>query len=179
MYQRYSGSRPVSAAESACEAITGGARWVHEQLSLGLLTMCAWLRTWWLHAVGHCARQLAFVRDEMLVLTLVARDAHTPWYAKLIAALAAGYSFSPLQLIPSFIPVFGLLDDMVVLALGVRLALRLTPPRVLASCRERAAETRLAGREMSRRAALAFGALWAAMAVLSLIVSGALLARIL
>ena len=108
------------------------------------------------------------------------RTASPPLAARGSCAFARRrYSFSPLQLIPSFIPVFGLLDDVVVLALGVRHALRLTPPWVLASCRERSAETRLAGREMNQRAALAFGALWVAMAVLRLSVSGALLARIL
>ncbi len=137
------------------------------------------MRTWWSHLADVCARQVALVRAEILVLTLVARDARTPWYAKLIASLAAGYSFSPLQLIPSFIPVFGLLDDVVVLALGVRLALRMTPPQVLASCRKRAVEPRLAGQQAPRRAALAFGALWVVMATLSLMVSVALLAHVL
>jgi uncharacterized membrane protein YkvA (DUF1232 family) len=79
------------------------------------------------------------VRREVHTLALVARDARTPWYAKLIAALAVGYGFSPIQLIPSFIPVLGLLDDVVILSAGMRVALWLTPPGALSACRERAA----------------------------------------
>jgi uncharacterized membrane protein YkvA (DUF1232 family) len=60
------------------------------------------------------------------------------WYAKLVAACTAGYLFSPIQLIPSFIPVIGLLDDFLVLFLGVKLLQRIIPPDILTECREQA-----------------------------------------
>jgi uncharacterized membrane protein YkvA (DUF1232 family) len=60
------------------------------------------------------------------------------WYAKLVAACTAGYLCSPIQLIPSFIPVIGLLDDFFVLFLGVKLLQRIIPPEILTECRERA-----------------------------------------
>lgn len=66
------------------------------------------------------------------------------WYAKVVAACTAGYLFSPIQFIPNFIPVIGFLDDVLVLFLGAKLLQRITPPDVLAECRElaKAAETR-------------------------------------
>lgn len=60
------------------------------------------------------------------------------WYAKLVAACTTGYLFSPVQLIPNFIPVFGLLDDFLIFVLGVKLLQRIIPPDVLLECREQA-----------------------------------------
>jgi len=60
------------------------------------------------------------------------------WYAELVAACTAGYLFSPIQLIPTFIPVIGFLDDFLVLFLGVKLLERIIPPDILRECRERA-----------------------------------------
>ena len=60
------------------------------------------------------------------------------WYAKLVAACTTGYLFSPVQLIPNFIPVFGLLDDFLTFVLGVKLLQRIIPPDVLLECREQA-----------------------------------------
>lgn len=58
-----------------------------------------------------------------------------PWYAKLVAACSAAYLFSPIQLIPSYIPVIGFLDDFLVLFVAARLLQRIIPPEVLAECR--------------------------------------------
>jgi uncharacterized membrane protein YkvA (DUF1232 family) len=118
-------------------------------------------------AARVCVRQLALVRREIHALALVARHACTPWYAKLIATLAVGYTFSPVQIIPSVIPVLGLLDDVVILSAGMRLALWLTPPAILAECRERAEGQREgeAG-TMGRRTMFVVGAVWLVMATL-------------
>ena len=48
------------------------------------------------------------------------------------------YAVSPIDLIPDFIPVLGLLDDLVVVPLGVLVARRMVPAEVMAECRERA-----------------------------------------
>jgi uncharacterized membrane protein YkvA (DUF1232 family) len=134
------------------------------------------------YMVALCAQQLHLMRREIHVLSLVARETRTPWHAKLIATVALAYAFSPIQLIPSFLPVVGWLDDVVILALGVRLALRLTPPDVLASCQERAAESEQSGDEAGqagRRALLVVGAVWLTMATLGMGLSVALIRRFL
>jgi len=48
------------------------------------------------------------------------RDPRVPRYAKAVALLIAAYALSPIDLIPDFIPVFGLLDDVIVIGLGGR-----------------------------------------------------------
>lgn len=59
------------------------------------------------------------LKADSYALYLVARDARTPWYAKLLATLVAAYAFSPIDLIPDFIPVLGYLDDLIIVPLGV------------------------------------------------------------
>lgn len=73
---------------------------------------------------------------EAHVLYLVFRDPRTPWYVKGVAAFPVAYLFSPVQLIPNFIPVIGFLDDLLVLLAGSKLIQRLTPTDLLRECRE-------------------------------------------
>jgi uncharacterized membrane protein YkvA (DUF1232 family) len=80
-----------------------------------------------------------------------------------LAGAVAAYAFSPIDLIPDFIPVLGLLDDVIIVPLGVWLALRMIPAPLLADCRAEA--TLLAERPVSRGAAIAIGAIWIASAL--------------
>jgi uncharacterized membrane protein YkvA (DUF1232 family) len=103
------------------------------------------------------------LKADILALWLAARHPGTPWYAKLLVAAIAAYALSPIDLIPDFIPVLGLLDDLVLLPLGIALAIRLVPPAVLEDCRRRARESLAGqGRPVSRIGAAAIIALWVA-----------------
>lgn len=104
--------------------------------------------------------RLAALKREALTLWIAARDPRTPLAAKLLAGAVAAYAFSPIDLIPDFIPVLGLLDDVIIVPLGVWAALRLIPPPLRAEFRAQAAQ--LAERPVSRTAAAAIVALWAA-----------------
>jgi uncharacterized membrane protein YkvA (DUF1232 family) len=78
------------------------------------------------------------LQKEAHVFYFAFKHPRTPWYAKLIAACAAGYLLSPIQIIPSFIPVIGFMDDLVVLVVGFKLIQKTISPEVLKECRERA-----------------------------------------
>jgi uncharacterized membrane protein YkvA (DUF1232 family) len=73
-----------------------------------------------------------------MALYFAARDPRTPLAAKVLAAVVVAYALSPIDLIPDFIPVIGLLDDLVLLPLGIALVLRLVPPQAMADARARA-----------------------------------------
>jgi uncharacterized membrane protein YkvA (DUF1232 family) len=75
------------------------------------------------------------VKRDIVALWLAARDSRTPWYAKLVAALVAAYALSPIDLIPDFIPIFGYLDDLIIVPLGLWLAIRLIPNELMAEFR--------------------------------------------
>lgn len=76
---------------------------------------------------------------EVVALWFCARHPRTPWFAKALAAAVVAYAFSPIDLIPDFIPVLGLLDDLLLLPVGIWLVLKLVPGDVMAECREQAA----------------------------------------
>lgn len=68
------------------------------------------------------------LRVRLLALWKLMRHRDTPRLPKFIALLVLAYALSPIDLIPDFIPVLGLLDDLLLLPLGIALAVRLTPP---------------------------------------------------
>ena len=75
---------------------------------------------------------------EIYALYLACRDPRTPWYAKLLLASVVALVVSPIDPIPDFIPVIGVLDDIVIARLGTALAIRMIPKEVMAECREKA-----------------------------------------
>ena len=76
---------------------------------------------------------------EVAALWFCARHPRTPFIAKTLAIAVVAYAFSPIDLIPDFIPVIGLLDDLLLLPIGVWIVLKLVPPEVMAECRQQAA----------------------------------------
>jgi uncharacterized membrane protein YkvA (DUF1232 family) len=78
------------------------------------------------------------LQKEALVLYFVFRNPRTPWYVRGITACCVAYVFSPVQLIPSFIPVIGFLDDFLVLFVGAKVVRWFTPPDLLSECSEQA-----------------------------------------
>ena len=112
------------------------------------------------------ARRLS---TETYGLYLAFRDTRTPWHAKAFAALIVGYVFSPIDPIPDFIPGVGLLDDLVVVPVGVLLATKMIPPDVFEECMEKAREAAEGERPVSRVVVVVIVTVWllcAALAVL-------------
>jgi uncharacterized membrane protein YkvA (DUF1232 family) len=106
------------------------------------------------------------LKRESYALYLAARDPRTPWYARLVVGLVVAYAFSPIDLIPDFIPVLGLLDDLVLVPLGIALAIRLIPAPILAESRERANDAFTSGKPVSRTAAIVIVCVWVGLALL-------------
>lgn len=102
----------------------------------------------------------AALQDEVYALYLAYRHAGVPWYAKAWALIVVAYAFSPIDLVPDFIPVLGYLDDLVLIPLGVALAIRLIPPAILAECRAEARRVREAGRPTNWTAGVIILLLW-------------------
>lgn len=75
------------------------------------------------------------IRIEAHAVWLAARDPRTPLPAKLLGLLIAAYALSPIDLIPDFIPVLGLLDDAILIPLGVWLFEKWVPREVMAEHR--------------------------------------------
>ena len=86
-------------------------------------------------ALRAWAREL---RVRLLILWFCRAHPDTPLAAKLLTAFVVAYAFSPIDLIPDFIPLLGYLDDLLIVPAGIYLAFRLLPPHVVAESRLRA-----------------------------------------
>ncbi len=100
------------------------------------------------------------LKTDIFALYLAYRHPQVPWYAQLVVAGVVAYAFSPIDLIPDFIPILGYLDDLLLLPAGIMLALRLIPPEVLAECRHTAQERMQAERPTSWIAASVIIVIW-------------------
>lgn len=105
---------------------------------------------------------------DVYALYVASRHPAVPRVSKLIVAGVVAYLLSPVDLIPDFIPVLGVLDDILLLPLGVALAIRTIPPDVWRECRVRADEELAGGLPRSRAAAAVVVSIWIACAALVL-----------
>lgn len=80
------------------------------------------------------------LKQDAYAVYLAARDPNTAWYVKILAVVVAAYAFSPIDLIPDFIPVIGYLDDLILVPLGIWLVVSLIPEQAMAEYRAKASE---------------------------------------
>jgi uncharacterized membrane protein YkvA (DUF1232 family) len=108
-------------------------------------------------------RRARELKREVHALYFACRDPRVPWYARALAIGIVAYAFSPIDLIPDFIPVLGYLDELVLIPLGVLAVRAMVPPDVLMECRERARQ--METRPRNWVAAGVIVAIWIALAV--------------
>jgi uncharacterized membrane protein YkvA (DUF1232 family) len=107
----------------------------------------------------------AALKREAYALYIAARDPRVPWYAKVVMGLVLAYAFSPIDLIPDFIPVLGYLDDLIIVPLGIALVLRMIPAQVMTDARKQAEELSQQGKPVSRVGAIIIIAIWVIIVV--------------
>ncbi|OCA88149.1 hypothetical protein A8F94_10055 [Bacillus sp. FJAT-27225] len=81
------------------------------------------------------AKQL---KRQIFILYFAYKDERVPWYAKVFTAVIVAYAFSPIDLIPDFIPILGYLDEVILLPIAIWFALRMIPEAVLSDCESKA-----------------------------------------
>ena len=77
------------------------------------------------------------LKNEAFAIYLAAQDPRTPWYAKALIFFVVAHTFSPIDLIPDFIPILGYLDDLIITPGGLWLAVKLIPAEVLEEARRK------------------------------------------
>lgn len=98
------------------------------------------------------------IRVEAHAVWLAARDPRTRWPARLVGLLVAAYALSPIDLVPDFVPVLGLVDDAILIPAGVWLFEQLIEPAQMAE--HRAAAESASHRPTSWAGLLIVVALW-------------------
>lgn len=114
-------------------------------------------------------QQARALKNELRALYLAYQDPRVPWYAKFVVICVVAYALSPIDLIPDPIPVLGYLDDLILVPLGIKLALKLIPPQVMVECRMQAKVNETNAKPKSWIAAAVIVGIW--------ILLGAVIAR--
>jgi uncharacterized membrane protein YkvA (DUF1232 family) len=117
----------------------------------------------WKQRVGH-------LKTETYAIYLAYKDSRVPWYAKILIAFVVAHSFSPIDLIPDFVPVLGYLDDLIIAPLGIALAIKMIPEAVMAECRGAAQAAIAQDRPTSWTAAVVIIAIWLLIAALAVVI---------
>ena len=106
------------------------------------------------------------LKRQLMTLWFCSKNPGTPLVAKVSAIAVVAYAFSPIDLIPDFIPILGYLDDVIIVPIGIYITLQLVPENVLAESRTQA-EAWFAGnhgRPKSYFVAFLFVCVWVAAA---------------
>ena len=103
---------------------------------------------------GRLRRWARLIKRDSLTLWYACRDPRTPLWLKLMTGVLVAYAFSPIGLIPDFMPIIGLLDDAIIVPLGVMLLLRLLPKEIRISSEAKAEQRRRKGKKVVSRAGL-------------------------
>ncbi|MEO8072303.1 MAG: YkvA family protein [Acidobacteriota bacterium] len=107
------------------------------------------------------------LKTEIYALYIAYQDPRTPLIARIFSICIVGYAFSPIDLIPDFIPVLGFLDDAILLPLGIWLVVKIIPPQVLAESREKARLAQSQDKPQNWIAAGFIILIWLSLAVLA------------
>jgi uncharacterized membrane protein YkvA (DUF1232 family) len=110
--------------------------------------------------ISRLKDQAAALKKEAYALFIATRDPRVPWYAKAFMGLVLAYAFSPIDLIPDFIPVLGYLDDLIIVPIGITLTLKMIPAQVMIDARKQAAELLEQGEPISRVGVIIVIVIW-------------------
>jgi uncharacterized membrane protein YkvA (DUF1232 family) len=119
-----------------------------------------------MQSLKQLARKL---KKETYAIYLASSDRRVPWYARILATVTVAYAFSPIDLIPDFIPILGYLDDLIIVPLGIWLVIKMIPPMILAECREQATTEIERCKPINRTAAVVIVAIWIGFGILAAI----------
>ncbi len=108
---------------------------------------------------------LKMLRIDAHAAWLAARDPRTPWYARGFGLIVTAYALSPIDLIPDFIPILGLLDDALLIPLGMWLFTKMLPKGLLEE--HRATSAKAAERPPSRYGVVVVLGTWIAAGLLT------------
>ncbi len=109
------------------------------------------------------------LKKESLVLYLAYTDPSLATWKKIFVGLVIGYLFSPIDLIPDFIPIIGYIDDLLIVPLGIYISLKIIPPELLKEKRKILQEQEIQNIPVGKKTAILIIFLWIFGIVVSLL----------
>ena len=75
------------------------------------------------------------LKRQIVIVYLAYMHKDVKWYKKAFLLLILIYAASPIDLIPDFIPILGMLDDIILIPLGIIIAIKIIPKNVWKECK--------------------------------------------
>ncbi|MCX7820349.1 MAG: DUF1232 domain-containing protein [Brevinematales bacterium] len=83
------------------------------------------------------------LKKEITTLYYAYQDPKLSLLPKLIIIFTIGYALSPIDLIPDFIPIWGQLDDLIIIPLLITFSINLIPDKIMEDARKKALNTQI------------------------------------
>jgi uncharacterized membrane protein YkvA (DUF1232 family) len=103
------------------------------------------------------------LKSDIPAVFIALRKKETPLIAKIFAGITIGYALSPIDFIPDFIPVIGLLDDIILLPILVAITIKFIPEEIFNKCRIEAENLRISGKPKRWYFAIPILLIWMAL----------------
>lgn len=100
------------------------------------------------------------LKEQSLVLYYSYKNPKLPLWKKIFVGMVIGYLFSPIDLIPDFIPIIGYLDDLIIVPLGISISLKLIPKDILDESRRKVQENDIKNLPIGKKTAIFIILLW-------------------
>ncbi|KGK90278.1 DUF1232 domain-containing protein [Clostridium sp. HMP27] len=78
------------------------------------------------------------LKSDTPAVFIALKKKETPIIAKIFAGITIGYALSPIDFIPDFIPIIGLLDDIILLPILIAITIKFIPEEIIEQCRAEA-----------------------------------------
>lgn len=100
------------------------------------------------------------LKIDIPAVFIAMKHKETPFIAKVFAAITIVYALSPIDLIPDFIPVIGLFDDLIVLPFFIALTIKSIPTEQFMQYRKEAEDMWANGKPKKWIYAVPFVIIW-------------------
>jgi len=110
-----------------------------------------------LNKLKQQAKQL---KKQIAVVYLAYTHKDVKWYKKAFLLFIIAYAISPIDLMPDFIPVLGLLDDLILIPLFITAAIAIIPKAVWQECKQRAETENVIDKKFKVIGAIIIAVIW-------------------
>lgn len=100
------------------------------------------------------------LKSDIPAVFIALKKKETPVIAKFLAGITIGYALSPIDLIPDFIPIIGMLDDIILLPILIAITIKFIPDEVFDKCRIEAENLWASGKPKSWHFAIPILLIW-------------------
>lgn len=104
--------------------------------------------------------KVKILKEQSLVLYYSYKNPKLSLWKKIFVGLVIGYLFSPIDLIPDFIPIIGYLDDLIIVPLGISICLKLIPKEILDESRRKVQQNEITNLPIGKKTAIFIILLW-------------------